>query len=69
MGVRTEGGSARLKEINEVPWRALKKDKLGAVIFGCKHHTIAECLKKELFGAFTSWHACVYFIDRLMFVL
>ncbi|KAL3837790.1 hypothetical protein ACJIZ3_022381 [Penstemon smallii] len=30
--------------------RNLKKNELGAVIFGCKHHTITECLLKQMFG-------------------
>ncbi|KAH6802252.1 hypothetical protein C2S51_033698 [Perilla frutescens var. frutescens] len=47
---RKKGENLRLKEKSEFSQRALKKDKLGAVIFGCKHHTIAECLNKELFG-------------------
>nr|XP_011466439.1 PREDICTED: uncharacterized protein LOC101308982 [Fragaria vesca subsp. vesca] len=34
----------------EVPARNLTKNKLGAVIFGCKHSTMNECLSKQLFG-------------------
>lgn len=30
--------------------RNLEKANLGAVIFGCKHSTIKECLVKQLFG-------------------
>ncbi|KAK2982458.1 hypothetical protein RJ640_026301, partial [Escallonia rubra] len=33
-----------------VPARNLRKSDLGAVIFGCKHNTIKECLLKQLFG-------------------
>ncbi|KAL8539310.1 hypothetical protein ACS0TY_001077 [Phlomoides rotata] len=35
----------------EVNWaRNLPTNKLAAVIFGCKNHTIAECFDKEIFG-------------------
>ncbi|KAG6524344.1 uncharacterized protein LOC122045914 isoform X1 [Zingiber officinale] len=30
--------------------RNLRKSDLGGVIFGCKHHTMKECLSKQLFG-------------------
>ncbi|KAL5202576.1 hypothetical protein ABZP36_013528 [Zizania latifolia] len=30
--------------------RNLRENQLGGVIFGCKHNTIQECLKKQLFG-------------------
>ncbi|XP_074569020.1 uncharacterized protein LOC141825540 [Curcuma longa] len=30
--------------------RNLHKSDLGGVIFGCKHHTMKECLSKQLFG-------------------
>ncbi|KAL2526701.1 Galactose oxidase/kelch [Abeliophyllum distichum] len=30
--------------------RNLRKSELGAVVFGCKHHTMGECLDKKLFG-------------------
>ncbi|XP_047965983.1 uncharacterized protein LOC125210473 [Salvia hispanica] len=47
-----------LKEKAQVEWtvnmsrtaRNLTKDKLRAVIFGCKNHTIMECLDNNLFG-------------------
>lgn len=32
------------------PARNLGRDKLGAIIFGCKNHTIAECLESKIFG-------------------
>ncbi|XP_047956371.1 uncharacterized protein LOC125202089 [Salvia hispanica] len=48
--MRSKGETFRLETNSERPWRGLKKDKLGAVIFGCKRHTIAECLKDGLFG-------------------
>ncbi|KAH6802253.1 hypothetical protein C2S51_033699 [Perilla frutescens var. frutescens] len=32
------------------PARNLTKDELGAIIFGCKHNTIKECLDREIFG-------------------
>ncbi|KAL3631356.1 hypothetical protein CASFOL_024340 [Castilleja foliolosa] len=30
--------------------RNLPKSQLGAVIFGCKHHTFSECLNRKIFG-------------------
>ncbi|CAA3033397.1 Hypothetical predicted protein [Olea europaea subsp. europaea] len=30
--------------------RNLRNHELGAVVFGCKHHTMDECLSKKLFG-------------------
>ncbi|CAL1402393.1 unnamed protein product [Linum trigynum] len=33
-----------------VTTRNLRKSELAGVIFGCKHHTIDECLNKKLFG-------------------
>lgn len=58
------------KEKYEAPWtvnmsgtaRNLTKDKLGGVIFGCKNHTITECLENELFGVFSTRCTCLYFI-------
>ncbi|CAA6661842.1 unnamed protein product [Spirodela intermedia] len=35
---------------SSVPARNLSKPNLGGVIFGCKHHTISECLTNQLFG-------------------
>lgn len=32
------------------PARNLRKADLGAVIFGCTHNTINECMTKNLFG-------------------
>ncbi|KAK3018451.1 hypothetical protein RJ639_004268 [Escallonia herrerae] len=32
------------------PARNLRKSDIGAVIFGCKNHTIAECYARQLFG-------------------
>lgn len=32
------------------PARNLTKSDLGAVVFGCKSHTMKECYFKELFG-------------------
>lgn len=49
--MRSKGETFRLETNSERPWRGLKKDKLGAVIFGCKRHTIVECLKDGLFGS------------------
>ncbi|KAL7107568.1 hypothetical protein ACP275_06G063000 [Erythranthe tilingii] len=51
-------GNLPLKEKSEAAWtvnsiptnRNLTKKDLGAVIFGCKNHTINECLKKMMFG-------------------
>lgn len=34
--------------------RNLGKSKLAGVIFGCKHHTMQECLSEQLFGLLTS---------------
>lgn len=34
--------------------RNLTKLELGAIIFGCKHSTIKECLEKEIFGQISS---------------
>ncbi|KAL1535449.1 hypothetical protein AAHA92_28226 [Salvia divinorum] len=48
--MRSKGETLRLETNSERPWRGLKKDKLGAVIFGCKRHTMVECLKDGLFG-------------------
>jgi hypothetical protein len=30
--------------------RNLRENQLGGVIFGCKHDTIEECFRKQLFG-------------------
>lgn len=42
------------KASNSAPARNLSKIELGAIIFGCKHSTIKECLEEELFGVFSS---------------
>ncbi|KAL6607776.1 hypothetical protein ACP70R_040839 [Stipagrostis hirtigluma subsp. patula] len=34
----------------QIQIRNLRENKLGGVIFGCKHETIEECFKKQLFG-------------------
>ncbi|KAL0401138.1 UNVERIFIED_CONTAM: B2 protein [Sesamum latifolium] len=39
--------------------RNLTKNELGAVIFGCKHHTIKECLLKQMFGLPASHYSYV----------
>lgn len=39
-----------LKTNCSAPARNLRKSDLGAVIFGCKNHTIKECYSEELFG-------------------
>lgn len=39
---------------SSVPARNLSKADLGAVIFGCKHNTMSECLSRQLFGQFAS---------------
>ncbi|GER50923.1 kelch repeat-containing family protein [Striga asiatica] len=49
---------------NDVSWissahpspRNLKREDLGAVIFGCKHHTFNECINKKIFGLLSAWH-------------
>lgn len=43
--------SQRQGKINcSAPARNLRKSELGAVIFGCKNHTITECNANQLFG-------------------
>ncbi|WOH11291.1 hypothetical protein DCAR_0830772 [Daucus carota subsp. sativus] len=46
------------------PARNLRKSELGAVIFGCKNHTIHECYKKKLFGLPAPHYAYVKNISR-----
>ncbi|KAK7294765.1 hypothetical protein RJT34_17661 [Clitoria ternatea] len=41
---------AQLISQNSACGRNLRKNQLGAVIFGCKNATIKECLSKQLFG-------------------
>ncbi|KAG8380905.1 hypothetical protein BUALT_Bualt06G0065300 [Buddleja alternifolia] len=58
MGAGRKTRTLHLKEKSEVSWtvnsnslaRNLRKNELGAVIFGCKHHTFKECLLKQIFG-------------------
>ncbi|KAG8380906.1 hypothetical protein BUALT_Bualt06G0065400 [Buddleja alternifolia] len=58
MGAGRKTRTLHLKENSEVSWtvnsnalaRNLRKNELGAVIFGCKHHTFKECLLKQIFG-------------------
>ncbi|KAL0321804.1 UNVERIFIED_CONTAM: B2 protein [Sesamum calycinum] len=64
---RRKTGTAPLKEKSKVSWtvnmsptaRNLTKKELGAVIFGCKHHTIKECLLKQMFGLPASHYSYV----------
>lgn len=59
MGAGRKTRTLPLKERSEVSWtvnssisaRNLTKNELGAVIFGCKNHTINECLNEKMFGA------------------
>ncbi|CAA0834439.1 Unknown protein [Striga hermonthica] len=52
---------------NDVSWissaypsaRNLKREDLGAVIFGCKHHTFNECINKKIFGLPAAHHSYV----------
>ncbi|KAI3458484.1 hypothetical protein Pfo_015147 [Paulownia fortunei] len=58
MGAGRKTRTLPLKKKSEVSWtvnssppaRNLTKNELGAVIFGCKHHTITECLHEQMFG-------------------
>ncbi|XP_011076641.1 uncharacterized protein LOC105160841 isoform X1 [Sesamum indicum] len=67
MARRRKTGTAPLKEKSKVSWtvnmsptaRNLTKNELGAVIFGCKHHTIKECLLKQMFGLPASHYSYV----------
>ncbi|KAL0299340.1 UNVERIFIED_CONTAM: B2 protein [Sesamum radiatum] len=64
---RRKTGTAPLKEKSKISWtvnmsptaRNLTKNELGAVIFGCKHHTIKECLLKQMFGLPASHYSYV----------
>ncbi|XP_057784687.1 uncharacterized protein LOC131002029 isoform X2 [Salvia miltiorrhiza] len=58
MGAGRKTTTITLEEKYETSWKAnagaparnLTKVELGAIIFGCKHSTIKECLENELFG-------------------
>ncbi|KAK4433375.1 B2 protein, partial [Sesamum alatum] len=64
---RRKTGTVTLKEKSRISWtvnmsptaRNLTKKELGAVIFGCKHHTITECLLKQMFGLPASHYSYV----------
>lgn len=55
MGKGRKTGTHSEKAKYEVSWaRNLPTNKLAAVIFGCKNHTITECFDKEIFGVLSS---------------
>jgi hypothetical protein len=41
--------------------RNIQENQLGGVIFGCKHDTIEECFRKQLFGPLSApFTSCYY---------
>lgn len=55
MGKGRKTGTLSEKGIYEANWsRNLPINKLAAVIFGCKNHTIDECFDKEIFGVLSN---------------
>ncbi|XP_050250851.1 uncharacterized protein LOC126697794 [Quercus robur] len=45
-----ENSQSLISKNSSTTARNLRKSELRGVIFGCKHHTIKECLSKQLFG-------------------
>ncbi|KAL0003449.1 hypothetical protein SO802_017230 [Lithocarpus litseifolius] len=45
-----ENSQSTISKNSSTTARNLRKSELRGVIFGCKHHTIKECLSKQLFG-------------------